>query len=531
MIHQIRNVFLLLAMLPSYLFAQNQSAGLYESLQQEMKEFETNTFVYMTKDMDFLRIPAKDATRSAIIGSKTNVTILAPPSEFDMPYHLIDNPQTLISNLSTIDSMQIYSAKLDPATQPWSDDYWPHYKGMTAKRYAESKYIGLNDFLYNMSLVTTQQSALSAIWGNQHAVENDWNVLSPAEKYDLLIGYDTVPTSEREALRRRLGYNDYNIPDGLLTPHQWSEGANYYYRSKFVESWMGLCHGWAAASYVVPRPSHSIELPAANNPNRKIKFYPSDIKALTTLLWSSQTGTTKYAGGRCYDQNPTVDPETGRVISQDCFDTNPSAFHLSLVHQIAREKRSFIMDATYDYQVWNHPIIGYHYVYFDPTDSTKTSYRWQDVARDKNDPQFLIADKFRKFRTKNGSGQYFQNVVGVYVNVEYLVETNPVQRSTDTFENDAARTVRYMYDLELSPNGDVVGGEWYNNVHPDFLWAIPSGAYEAKKHHTSLDSHLREDWDGVSSLPLDWQEAARTRAQSEGKPLAKIVDALVRLSH
>lgn len=52
------------------------------------------------------------------------------------------------------------------------------------------------------------------------------------------------------------------------------------------------------------------------------------------------------------------------VIDQECFDVNPAAWHMSIVNQVGRQKKSFVFDATYDYQVWNHPVISYEIKYF-----------------------------------------------------------------------------------------------------------------------------------------------------------------------
>ena len=34
---------------------------------------------------------------------------------------------------------------------------------------------------------------------------------------------------------------------------------------------------------------------------------------------------------------------------------------------------------------------------------------------------------------------------------------------------------RYLYTLELDSTGKIIGGEWHQNAHPDFLWLAPPG--------------------------------------------------------
>ena len=58
---------------------------------------------------------------------------------------------------------------------------------------------------------------------------NYTHLLSPAEKYDLLVG-------------------DANYG---LTKQMWNAGKGYHDRYGSVESWMGYCHGWAPAAYAV----------------------------------------------------------------------------------------------------------------------------------------------------------------------------------------------------------------------------------------------------------------------------------------
>ena len=42
----------------------------------------------------------------------------------------------------------------------------------------------------------------------------------------------------------------------------WSEGKQYWERYGSVETWMGICHGWAAASFMMDRPQKKVTLKA-----------------------------------------------------------------------------------------------------------------------------------------------------------------------------------------------------------------------------------------------------------------------------
>ena len=115
---------------------------------------------------------------------------------------------------------------------------------------------------------------------------------------------------------------------------------------------------------MLPRPSSAITLKSADGA-RDLRFYPSDLKALASLLWAKGTASWRFVGGRCTQANPAQD-ENGRVIDPDCFDTNPASWHLAVTQQIGVARRAFIIDATYDYEVWNQPVLGYRYRYFNP---------------------------------------------------------------------------------------------------------------------------------------------------------------------
>ena len=249
---------------------------------------------------------------------------------------------------------------------------------------------------------------------------------------------------------------------------------------------MGVCHGWALCAYMMPRPSKSIEVTASDG--KVIKFRPSDLKALGSMLWAKTQNATRFIGGRCNDKIAKKDFSSGRILSQDCFDNNPGSWHMSVVNQIGRSKRSVIMDATYDYEVWNHPIVSYRYRYFNPE---KLEYA-DDIASATIKKGDFISDKFKKFRAKDATHySKIDRYVGIQMEVKYAVETKPTTRDQDTALYDGHNIVHYSYDLELDKNGKIIGGEWYSNKHPDFLWTPPCRYYRKNQCRISKSSTLR----------------------------------------
>src|SRR5690606_8734048 len=87
-------------------------------------------------------------------------------------------------------------------------------------------------------------------------------LLSPSEKYDLLMGDESL----------------------TMTDALWLEGKRHQDAYGQVEAWMGIGYGWAAASFMLPEPVRPVDL--ENPDGRIIRFQPADIKALGSMLWA-----------------------------------------------------------------------------------------------------------------------------------------------------------------------------------------------------------------------------------------------------
>ncbi|MFO0579351.1 MAG: hypothetical protein U1A78_35565 [Polyangia bacterium] len=409
------------------------------------------------------------------------------------PIEAIDRPENLVDQLAyrTLTEMETNGLrKASLAITPWSDDYWALYLGCLGKRYSDPDFPGSEDWEENYEYVRENPVQQVLASGSAKAVDQ----LSPSEKYDLLIG----------------------DASGSLTTAMWNEGKWYFDRNGAVETWMGICHGWAPASYMLSRPTREVILLAADG-KTKLRFYPADIKALASLLWANANTVSRLIGGRCNDKNPACD-ENGRVISSKVFDTNPGTWHLCVVNQIGVNKRSFVMDATYDYEVWNQPICRYEYKYFNP----QTLKVAKDLKSAKVTKARFTKDRFRKYRSASAA-----SFVGVMMEVSYVAEHEPTTRATDGAANDNINTVLYKYDLELDANGRIIGGEWYTGkAHPDFLWTPPPGT----RAISEAEQFATGDWSADTALPEAWRRAAR-RAAGSNLPLAKIVEALIRFSN
>lgn len=382
---------------------------------------------------------AKDACRQKIMKmSEVHVRerdSKAPILGNEIVDNMVDQGGRALKNLEVMESQRLLAAKLN--TIPWSDYYWPIDDGLIAFRYMDSEMPsgwqdGYDYFLKNPTIIYINSGKS--------------DLISPAEKYSYANG-------------------DLS---NILSQSLWNEGKSYIDQYGRVERWMGLCHGWAAASLMYSAPSKKVTYQGVN-------FYPSDIKALGTLLWANGNFTTKYLGGRCQIRNPKRD-EFGRIQDQDCFDINPGAWHMATVNQIGISKRGFVMDATFDFQVWNQPVFSYSYRYFNPVTNIESNLLKETIVEYKT----IENDQYVKYRSKK-----FRYLVGIIMDVEYVLENNP-DHSEGPFLPLIHKAI-YRYDLELDDHKNIIGGEWHSSQHPDFLWLPVSGAH-IKTSNNVLDN-------------------------------------------
>ena len=408
---------------------------------------------------------------------------LSPVFSFQSPFEAPqpeDLPQNLLPSLSFLTLEQLREAGLESAKlnqSPWSGWYWPLQEGGLAYRYADPS------FPHGSPWSTIFQYLKS------HLGADAPSRFSPAEKYD-----------------RLLGDHSYSLTQAMLqlAEDHSSEGS--------IDGWMGYCTGWALASLMLPRPTHSVTLRAFDDQS-EIEFLPSDIKALGSLLWATGSSPAQVVGTLCEESPVQRDPITGRPLHVACRDTNASTFHLVMTHLIGLYHRSFLMDSDSGYQIWNQPILNYSYSYFNPITSAAGPLESSKVP--------LREYKKDPFHDSRAPGTV--SVIGIETHLTFIYETRPNAEKTDSELSDEQRHPLYRYELELDAQGKIMGGEWLTRLHPDLLWApLPFTT------PSTLGDPLvspQEDWTPGHPLPPSWIQAAK-KSQTQMQPLSILIQRL-----
>lgn len=350
----------------------------------------------------------------------------------------------------------------------WSGFFWPNYLGGLGFRFQDSNF-PINDWGKSRDYVRLSSS---------DKISND--LLSPSEKYDIVMGIS--PEEE-----------------GSLTSQQWRLGESEYSQMGTVATWQGICHGWAPASINFAIPNRQVVFSTKRG---NITFYPDDIKALGSLLYANGRYESSYVGVRCNSTSPETD-YSGRVLNSECFDINPADWHIIATHHLGMGKRPFIIDTVNSAEVWNKPLIGYEYKYLNiehevSSNNINTALVGIETARG------LRLGAYRNPKTKY--------VLGIAMTILYL-DGGFVRGNMNN-----AKELSFEYDLELDSDYQIIGGEWRSTIHPDFAWkprfvALPATEGDAQ-------ASMLKPWEAAVSK--EWRVPA-LKSITRGAPLTKFV--------
>lgn len=330
------------------------------------------------------------------------------------------------SLMDTLVGGQAYRYKFDTlplsgtlSKKPWSGDYWPTYKGGITYRWNDRDSWGVERYGYTPSAY-------------QDLVDKDLSFLSPAEKYDLMMGRFDYPLTYEERQRTKIMRT---VP-----------GSSEYRPGYKIPYWEGLCHAWAPATIGYQEPNPVTVL----SPNGlEIPFGSSDIKALLSHFLHETPAKTQFLGMRC---NIDVDElqkkyRNGEISwsyymqqKKACADTNAGAFHLVLSNQVGLLDEGFIADVTRGAEVWNQAVYAY-------------------------ETQVLEEKQGASWKAAPGTVKEIR----VHTRMYYTTE---IPHSFERPSGQPTVFKDYNYWLEINKRGEIVGGEWKNSRanRPDFLW-------------------------------------------------------------
>lgn len=403
----------------------------------------------------------------------------------------IDDPTPLLKdgqlerNLNVLDSTSSQETYL--TLQAWGDRFWALEKGLIANRYADPLFANEKTPKDKREYILkhSTKSILSEAAGQKEA---QLDALSPAEKYDLLVGDEQMSLSEA----------------------QWAE-VDKSVKAGTLADWNGICEGTAAASIYFPEPKHSVDLKTPTGVT--LHFHIADIKALESLLWSAYNLYVPIIGSRCNSKTPAHDLQ-GVVTDKACFDVNPGAWQIALLNFLGRRKQVLFINRSNEAEVWNVPVLSYRMKYFKPGMAISSGKLSDSIVKIKDD----VKDKYHIYRSPQA-----ESLVGVAMSID--IATGFVD-GRDLPGKAGVTTMNFSYDLELDSKGTIIGGEWLESTHPDFMWALSTPGFIPL---TAGDLKLAgQSWSG-GPIAKEWLPAIQGSSQ-KNQPLELIVQKLVQLS-
>ncbi|HXH74710.1 MAG TPA: hypothetical protein VNJ08_07075 [Bacteriovoracaceae bacterium] len=423
-----------------------------------------------------------------------------------------------ISNIHHMDEKNLTRA--NTKVQPWGGSFWPVYQGGIANRYQRKDnvfyiFTPLKNTMYQANVKEYKNKSQKDHLKIYDLDEKALAKLSPAEKYDLLLGDATFSLTNRvwDFVEKRGENRDYEY----LTYLELPDGYKRLEPKNFLAFWEGICHGWALGSGFTPRPEKTVNFTLPNG--KVLPFFPNDIKALASQMWAN-SDVQNYSineGGRCNVRNPhkdkygryidtEIDPQDHGVLKPNCGDVHPAIFHTFIVNYVGVEGRSFVYDHNPKAPIANQPVSGYEFTYFNAMTGKEGNLKASMVSREsfKDDP-FAIS---RNPETTH--------IVGIQMNAKYVNWEKAIKKVVNSASDDKIIDNEFKYDLELNAQGEIIGGQWRVSQkskkpgvfakspnQPDYFWIVPR----------NWKSYFEEDktvpaWEGNGLPPVEYKTAA-----------------------
>jgi len=340
--------------------------------------------------------------------------------------------------------------------KPWPDTYWPTYEDSSNVRWRRGQATDEVDGLSPMEKFDMAFNGWTPPEGFYQLRPFNPDRCGAEDSYDMEYYEQLGPAAkwmtQNKGMYRMVDGVD-NDRDGKTDecPISGDEENDDY---DGVQSWWGLCHAWVPAAILEPEPGRAVTY-------NGVTFHVADMKGLMQTLYDKSDAV--ILGGRCNQKKVELD-ELGRAVPDECRDTNPGAFHLIVANMLGRHKRAFAEDRTWDFQVWNQPILKFETLAYD---DGLTAAQANSALGFEGDEYHFVERYEEQGLDKPVS---FAKVrIKLYYITESHALAHPVVHELDRY----TRHDVYDYILELNKDGEITGGEWIGDsreAHPDFLW-------------------------------------------------------------
>ncbi len=321
--------------------------------------------------------------------------------------------------------------------EAWPSTYWPTYEDSINHRWQRDELSPAEkyDRAFNGWEPSEDFMELRPFNRSRPAPTDSWD----PEYYEQLgplaslISNRMGNKGDRDIAVRTGGLPDVDADDG-----EWA-----------TETWFGLCHAWVPASMLEERPERAVT-------HNGVTFEVGDMEAL--LIAAYNRAPADMIGGRCNlgndDDNKVERDEQGRATATECRDTNPGSFHVIMSNYLGIMNRPYAEDRTYDYQVWNQPVVAFEVTKMEKIDVAKAN-------------ELLTVDGDEYIYNPDAESLY-----EVHASTTYITESSASTTPADASRYE--RTDTYTYILEIDAEGKIIGGEWFGRSQaslPDFLWS------------------------------------------------------------
>jgi Transglutaminase elicitor len=252
-----------------------------ESLKEFLKKFHEDSAQMMNRlpdvvddqgearpqgSVDFDRVQTEWLGRIQIVSRITGMDLgtAVPDGQKDNVEKLLDPGTAIERDLSAMQEQGL--TNITAAVKPWADSYWPTYRGQIAYRYADGSFPKSKNWGENFAYAESHPASLMI---NSGAV----NLLSPAEKYDFVMG----------------------DADFTLTHFAWSRGQQGSTDGGGVATWMGICHGWSGAAHYAMDVMYPIEIEPGVN-----RVFDAPTKTVRYIYDLELDSNRKVIGGEWY---------------------------------------------------------------------------------------------------------------------------------------------------------------------------------------------------------------------------------------